>query len=143
MNSSKDNFRTSNDELINKHVIIEEIDLLKIKITELLNSGYSGNIYVISPFKSVAGACDNEFRKIENVFCGTVHKFQGKEADIVFLVLGSDPKSSGARKWASQKPNILNVALTRAKKRLYVIGNKKLWSQCEYYKEMNNVLSQN
>ncbi|SHL62651.1 DEAD/DEAH box helicase [Flavobacterium pectinovorum] len=128
---------------INKHVIIEEIDLLKIKITELLNSGYSGNIYVISPFKSVAGACDNEFRKIENVFCGTVHKFQGKEADIVFLVLGSDPKSSGARKWASQKPNILNVALTRAKKRLYVIGNKKLWSQCEYYKEMNNVLSQN
>ncbi|WP_316632344.1 ATP-binding protein [uncultured Flavobacterium sp.] len=126
---------------MNKHVISEEIDLLKEKINQLLNVGYNGNIYVISPFKSVANACESEFRKIENISCGTVHKFQGKEANIVFLVLGSDPKSSGARKWASQKPNILNVALTRAKKRLYVIGNKKLWGQCDYYNEMMNMLN--
>lgn len=126
---------------INKHVISEEIELLKNKITQLLNTGYNGNIYVISPFKSIANFCENEFRKIENISCGTVHKFQGKEANIVFLVLGSDPESSGARKWASQKPNILNVALTRAKKRLYVIGNKKLWGQCDYYRDMMNMLN--
>lgn len=125
---------------IDTHVIKKEIDTLKDKITELHLKGYTENIYIISPFKSVANACQNEFRKKHNVSCGTVHKFQGKEADIVFLVLGSDPKSVGARNWASKKPNILNVALTRAKKRLYVIGNKTLWGQCDYYKEMLELL---
>lgn len=120
----------------NKHVIIEEINLLKIKIAELRQIGYQGNIYVISPFNAVANYCLSEFQKDKNIFCGTIHKFQGKEADIVFLVLGSNPVSSGARNWASQKPNMLNVALTRAKKRFYVIGNKNLWGNCNYFNVM-------
>jgi hypothetical protein len=42
-----------------------------------------------------------------------------KEADIVFLVLGSDPKSTG-QEITSQKPNMLNVAmLLELKKDLY------------------------
>lgn len=72
-------------------------------------------------------------KKIE---CGTIHRFQGKEADVVFLVLGGDPRSQGARNWVSQKPNMLNVALTRAKKRFYVVGNKSLWSNCDYFNVM-------
>lgn len=125
----------------NKHVIPEEIELLKIKIKMLRQTGYSGNIYVISPFKSVSNFCTNEFKMQKNISCGTIHKFQGKEADIVFLVLGSNPSSSGARNWASQKPNMLNVALTRAKKRFYVIGNKKLWASCNYFNIMANCLN--
>ncbi|MBJ2126343.1 ATP-binding protein [Flavobacterium sp. IB48] len=126
--------------LINKHVIIEEVELLNLKIAELRNTGYEGEIYVISPFKSVASYCSDLFRKQLKVSCGTIHTFQGKEADIVFLILGSDPKSLGARNWASQKPNMLNVALTRAKKRFYVIGNKKLWSSCNYFSTMAKIL---
>ncbi|GEN71114.1 AAA domain-containing protein [Chryseobacterium lathyri] len=80
--------------------------------------------------------CALEFYRKPEISCGTIHKFQGKEADIVFLVLGSDPKSSGARNWASSKPKMLNVALTRAKKRIYVIGNKNLWGQCSYFDVM-------
>lgn len=124
----------------NKHVILEEIELLKIKIKELKQIGYLDKIYVISPFKSVANFCDNELKAYKNISCGTIHKFQGKEADIVFLILGSNPTSSGARNWASQKPNMLNVALTRAKKRIYVIGNKKLWASCNYFNTMANAL---
>lgn len=124
----------------NRHVIIEEVKLLQIKIKELQQMGYSGDIYAISPFKSVADYCSNEFRKQKNISCGTIHKFQGKEADIVFLILGSNPASQGARSWASQKPNMLNVALTRAKKRFYVIGNKKLWASCNYFNTMGNIL---
>jgi hypothetical protein len=127
--------------LINKHVIKEEIDLLDIKITELRNVGYDGEIYVISPFKSIASYCSEFFRTQQKISCGTIHTFQGKEADIVFLVLGSDPKSVGARNWASQKPNMLNVALTRAKKRFYVIGNRKLWSSCNYFNTMSKMLN--
>lgn len=126
--------------LLNKHVVIEEINLLQQKIQELRNSGFKEYIYVISPFKSIAAYCESVFRGDKKVSCGTIHRFQGKEADIVFLVLGSDPKSSGARNWASQKPNMLNVALTRAKKRIYVIGNKKLWASCSYFDSMAKVL---
>jgi hypothetical protein len=124
----------------NKHVILEEIEVLKAKISELLQTGYKDEIYVISPFKSIANFCEQEFRSQKKISCGTIHKFQGKEADIVFLVLGSDPKSQGARNWASQKPNMLNVALTRAKKRFYVIGNRKFWASCDYFREMANML---
>nr|WP_315143521.1 AAA domain-containing protein [uncultured Flavobacterium sp.] len=127
--------------LINKHVVKEEIELLNLKITELRSIGYEGEIYVISPFKSIASYCKEVFRKQPEISCGTIHTFQGKEADIVFLVLGSDPKSLGARNWASQKPNMLNVALTRAKKRFYVIGNKKLWASCDYFSTMAKILN--
>ena len=126
--------------LINKHVIKEEIIFLSHKINELRNIGYDGIIYVISPFKSIASYCTNTFRGDKKISCGTIHTFQGKETDIVFLVLGSDPKSQGARNWASMKPNMLNVALTRAKKRFYVIGNKKLWGSCNYFNTMIKML---
>lgn len=124
-----------------KHVIIEEVDLLKNKLVEVLQTGYEGKIYIISPFKSIADFCSNEFRSQKNISCGTIHRFQGKEADIVFLILGSNPNSPGARNWASQKPNMLNVALTRAKKRFYVIGNKKLWASCQYFDTMVHFLN--
>ena len=60
---------------------------------------------------------------------GTVHTFQGKEAPIVFLVLGADETSKGAANWAmgTENPNIMNVAATLAKEEFYIIGNKKLY----------------
>lgn len=58
---------------------------------------------------------------------GTVHTFQGKEADIVFFVLGCDSSRMGAIDWASASPNLLNVAVTRAKKHLYIVGDQALW----------------
>ena len=59
---------------------------------------------------------------------GTVHTFQGKEAEAVMLILGAPLAShSGARGWAGGRPNILNVAVTRAQCVLYVIGNRQLW----------------
>jgi hypothetical protein len=125
-----------NNPPINKHALKDEIQELKSKVNELQQAGFTGSVYVISPFITVANTCKAEFKENPSVSCGTIHKFQGKEADIVFLVLGSDPASPGARNWASQKPNMLNVAVTRAKKRIYVIGNKTLWAQCSYFDEM-------
>ncbi|MGN7311070.1 AAA domain-containing protein [Alkalicoccobacillus gibsonii] len=63
--------------------------------------------------------------KVLNV--GTVHTFQGKEAKIVYFVLGADSDSSGAARWAVSDPNMMNVAATRAKEEFYIIGNKKLY----------------
>lgn len=67
---------------------------------------------------------------------GTIHTFQGKEANTVLLCLGvgSDRKSEGAVDWAGERPNILNVAVTRAKERLYIVADREVWGKKEYFK---------
>ncbi len=91
-------------------------------------------IRVISPFREVAERSEQAcLELLPRKSVGTVHTMQGKEADIVFLVLGSSPQRPGARGWAAEKPNLLNVAVSRAKRRLYVIGNRELWSEQRYF----------
>jgi AAA domain len=101
-------------------------------------------VFVISPFRKVKDACKARIRKagLSGIDCGTVHTFQGKEAEIVFLVLGTAPgqPGAGARTWASGKPNLLNVAITRAKCRLYVIGNAQEWGQLDYFAALHDAL---
>ncbi len=70
---------------------------------------------------------------------GTVHTFQGKECETVVLVLGG--KTPGARNWAGNRPNIINVAVTRAKRRLYVIGDRLSWSQTVFGEKLAAALS--
>jgi hypothetical protein len=53
---------------------------------------------------------------------------------------GSDPQGPGARRWAASAPNLLNVAVSRAKRRLYVIGNRQLWADQRYFKVMARTL---
>lgn len=72
---------------------------------------------------------------------GTVHTFQGKEEDEVFLVLGADRNSPGSARWAASKPNLLNVALTRAKSRIYVVGDRQLWGTLPYFDQIANKLN--
>jgi hypothetical protein len=97
-------------------------------------------IYVISPFRKVAQACRERISRagLSGIECGTVHAFQGKEAHVVFLVLGTapGPAGSGARSWAASKPNLLNVAVTRAQCRLYVIGDASQWGTLDYFREL-------
>jgi len=104
----------------------------------------AAKIFVISPFRKVKAACDSRIKAagIKGVDCGTVHTFQGKEAEIVFLVLGTAPgqAGSGARAWASGKPNLLNVAITRAKCRLYVIGDAAQWGDLDHLAELHQAL---
>ncbi|MDY2981716.1 MAG: DEAD/DEAH box helicase [Fusobacterium sp.] len=72
------------------------------------------------------------------VSIGTVHTFQGKEANIVYFVCGGDESTEGAINWSCSKPNLLNVAVTRAKKEFYIIGDKDLISPKQYY----NIIAQ-
>ncbi len=96
-------------------------------------------LFVISPFRSMADGvrkalCDElkaqgHDAKAVNAWgaasVGTVHTFQGKERETVILALGG--ASDGAIGWACGTPNILNVAVTRAQHRLYVVGDRARW----------------
>lgn len=100
-------------------------------------------IYMISPFRDVVKGLNEHFKYLNltkkgNI--GTIHTVQGKEADVVILVLGSDPENEGARNWASQKPNLVNVAATRAKERFYVVGNKRKWQNKRFFKDVAALL---
>lgn len=110
------------------HVNEEEMDFVRGVRAWIGNQPEDAqrSVFFISPFKKVALACGEDTVSVKS---GSVHAFQGKEADIVFIVLGSSSGAQGAgsRKWAGAAPNILNVALTRAKKRVYVVGSISDW----------------
>lgn len=127
----------------NDKYVKEQGEFLVQKIKEMIQDNpkiidkkEKDTIYVITPFSNVAYHLAQELRKIHftrydehgkptNV--GTIHTFQGKEAPIVFLVLGADKSSSGAARWAVDEPNMMNVAATRAKEEFYIIGDKSLY----------------
>ena len=113
----------------------------------------SKNLYVISPFTTVINGLKNDIKKAfkdeseeVNNWCntclGTVHKFQGKEANSVILLLGCDNNSKSSAQWAAQAANILNVAATRAKKRFAIIGDLELWGKLNFFKDSKEVLDE-
>lgn len=124
------------------HWIPEEGVLVERLITELLDTGVSsGEIFLISPFRAVVKRLRQLATRFEGIQAGTIHTVQGKEANVVILVLGGDPRRPGAKKWASAKPNLLNVAASRAKRRLYVVGNQEEWSSYRFFSTASNELN--
>jgi AAA domain len=113
------------------HAIAEELQVLADLLAQL--TLYSGRVFVISPFRSIAEICRRKHNDHGRAECGTIHTFQGKEADVVILILGTHPGDETARNWVASSPNMLNVAITRAQKRLYVIGNRRIWSRHTYF----------
>jgi len=137
---------------------IEEqgLAVLKLVQAEFDNNsdiGITPSLYIISPFNIVAKnikqlliklLVSNKFDK-DSIYdwvhdsVGTVHTFQGKEADGVIMCLGCDKTKVGAARWAASSPNILNVALTRAKYRFIAIGDKDIWLKQKYFSELSQL----
>ncbi|KJC49215.1 DEAD/DEAH box helicase [Bradyrhizobium sp. LTSP857] len=109
------------------------------------------DLFVITPFRIVAQELRRRLESEATTFAalkidirewaidriGTIHTVQGREADSVILVLGA-PKASqnGARSWAAGTPNILNVAVSRAKQNLDVVGSYGAWSGVGHAREV-------
>jgi hypothetical protein len=113
------------------------------------------DIYVITPFRIVAQELRRRLEAERQLFqqldvdlddwlrnrVGTIHTFQGKEAEAVIAVLGAPMAAQqGARRWASGTPNILNVMVSRAKDRLYVVGSKAAWGAVGHCRELADTL---
>lgn len=95
-------------------------------------------LLVLSPFRSVVEAARGQIAAVglsQTVRAGTVHACQGQEADSVVLILGTagGAAGAGARQWASQSPQLLNVAVTRAREQLVVIGSRLDWQSRPFF----------
>ena len=103
------------------------------------------DIFIITPFTTVAYGFKKYMESISDDIInwtdkdnksgwlkdniGTVHTFQGKESKVVIYMLGcqSDGSANGAIKWVNA--NNVNVAFTRAKEYIYVIGDATKWAE--------------
>ena len=133
--------------------LLQKLKEMSDKNPKILDKKEKDVIYVITPFSNVAYHLSRKLQKIgftrydehgKPTNVGTVHTFQGKEAPIVFFVLGADRQSSGAARWAVTEPNIMNVAATRAKEAFYIIGDKKLYLGlgCDVVTDTNRIIRQ-
>lgn len=120
------------------HLQPNEIDRFESALAYL--SGYRippSEVIAISPFRAVADRLRSLIPKYPGLRAGTIHTAQGREAAVVILVLGGDPSKPGAPTAWSRTPNLVNVAASRAKRRLYVIGDRSFWAGHNYFKELS------
>ncbi|WP_200339790.1 DEAD/DEAH box helicase [Rhodovibrio sodomensis] len=119
------------------HFVADEMPALIHLLDQIDRAGLS--VYVITPYRDVVAGLNRTLRPTAHARLltegrvGTVHTFQGREEDVVIIVLGGTG-SMKAREFTHEKPNFLNVAVTRARRRLYVIGDRDSWGKLPFYK---------
>lgn len=107
----------------------------------VLVKAYRGSIGVVSPFRAQANLirelalADDEISNLlisQEFLVDTVHKFQGDERDVmIFSPVVSEGITPGAISFLKNNGNLFNVAITRARAQLIVVGDRKIASQCE------------
>ncbi|OHV82354.1 ATP-binding protein [Ensifer sp. LCM 4579] len=141
-----------------KQTVAGQVDFIVDVLAALYRrDGILPESYVISPFKETKNALKQALlqaswsdtdryssppklhRWLQDRI-GTVHTFQGKEESAVFMVLGTDADHVGAAVWASSKPNLLNVAATRARRRFYIVADRNLWQGMPHFREAAKAL---
>jgi hypothetical protein len=65
----------------------------------------------------------------KNLLCATIHKFQGSERDIMVISpVGAHGIHERTKGWLVHQTNLWNVAITRARSALFVVGDRSWWS---------------
>lgn len=86
------------------------------------------SIGIITPFVNQKQLIEQELKAVgvTDVTCGTVHAFQGDEKDVVlFSTAITDQTQAGTYEWLKNNKELINVATSRAKDKLIVLGSQK------------------
>jgi DNA replication ATP-dependent helicase Dna2 len=135
-----------------------EAKLVAELVSDLLqNSVNIKDIGIMSPYRAQVREMKKEVNKIlpkgivkpfESLFVDTVDSMQGQERDyIIYSFANSHPLESMRRLDFFYSPNRLNVAITRAIKKCFVISNYKVFdiiheelTDCDEYEEIKESL---
>lgn len=90
-----------------------EIDVIE---KEILPELRGLDVGIISPFREQTNKLNYLFSKESNIEVDTVHKYQGREKDNIIITTVVDRENNFV-----DNPNLLNVAISRAKNKLYVV----------------------
>ncbi|MEZ4702761.1 MAG: DEAD/DEAH box helicase [Rhodothermales bacterium] len=111
----------------------DEIDAVLEHVARLMETaGPEVSIGVVTPFRAQidrlkARVRDAAWYEVSNrrLRVGTSHTFQGDECDIVvFSPVVAEGIRDGARVWAATTESLLNVAVTRARAALHIVGDR-------------------
>ena len=124
---------------------VQEIDAVVEELRRIANSDYVGSVGVVTPFALQATKIREQVEKDsellaklnklgtvnDELIIDTVHRFQGDEKDImIFSPTISNGAQSGTINFLNNTGNLFNVAITRARSILIVIGDKQYCSEC-------------
>jgi hypothetical protein len=144
-----DTIRPANGGAINE---TEAVAVIR-EISRLVEQGYQGTIGVVSPFRAQANrirelAVANQGLAVKlaemEFLADTVHKFQGDERDVMFFSpVVSNGISKGAVGFMNKTGNLFNVAITRARAALVVVGDRSaiLSGEIEYLSKFSKYIS--
>lgn len=119
----------------------EEIDVIRQELLSLADVGYWGTVGVVTPFRQQmirlkdalesSDSLPTDFRERVRLLVSTAHGFQGDERDLILFSLCSGPDlPTGAAVFLRENPNLFNVAVSRARSVLHVVGNRDWASGC-------------
>lgn len=113
----------------------QEATAVRDELVALLDrQSFRGSVGIVTPFSAqariierlVAAALPEKVRTERNLSIGTAHRFQGDERDvIIFSPVASDGLAESSLRWLLGTPNLFNVAITRARSYLLVVGNRR------------------
>lgn len=99
------------------HYNQREIDVVKQEVLPTMPEG--ADVGIITPYNSQV---DEFVRQLPSIETATIHKYQGREKDTIIMSTVDDQITE-----FSDDPNLLNVAISRAKKKFCIVlsGNEQ------------------
>jgi len=119
----------------------DEIEAVCAELSRLADAGYRGTIGVVTPFRqqmirlkdalATADSLPPDFMERVRFLASTAHGFQGDERDLIlFSLCGGPDMPEGATIFLRENPNLFNVAVSRARAILHVVGNRDWALDC-------------
>lgn len=117
------------------HTNLREIAVIEEEVIPNLHGYKQNQIGIISPYNNQVNALHHTLPDIE---VGTVHKYQGREKDVIILSMVDNQIGN-----FSDDPNLLNVAVSRAKDKFCVVVTGNVQNEHRNIQDLIDYISYN